>query len=189
MNGYLLLLGSNISEMRNILNITQEELANMMGVSRPTIIKIEQDPSKLTKALAFSLFCAVGISIKTRQKEIKAINPSDYSSTEKLGSFFDKVKSASLISATTLGVIVTVTMPVIGSLISLASASGFKSFKDNQKLKQWDAEKSKEILIKVEKKILEDERKLLELFKIDSFDVELFGEEIKKGENPDYDLF
>ena len=68
MNQYLVILGTNIPEIRNVMNLTQEELANMMGVSRPTIVKLEQDPSKLSKALAYALFGSVTFEIKKKNK-------------------------------------------------------------------------------------------------------------------------
>lgn len=202
-NGYLLHLGgSTLLEIRQILNITQEELAKMMELSRPTIVKLEQDPEKMTKALAFALFGVVTIEIKKRLKNLKSIDPKEYSDIQSLGKLVNILKDSSSLSISVMGAIATKglgrAMPGIGSVVSSGLKNGWKSLKDaavtNLKgnLKenaQWDEKKAEIIVESVERKLLEDQEKLLACFKLNAFDIELFGEELEKGEEEDYELW
>jgi len=198
MNFYLVHLGGKVAEVRNILNLTQEELAKMMGVSRPTIVKLEQDHNKMTKALALTLFGAAAIEMKKRLKNLRAINPKDYKDLETIGVLVENLKSASSLSISNMGAIATkglgVLIPGIGSIVSSGLKHGWKSIKDKTvtNLKEnahWDVDKAEKIVESVERKLLEEEKRLLECFKLDSLDIELFGEELEKGENSDYDLW
>jgi transcriptional regulator with XRE-family HTH domain len=198
MNGYLLFLGSNISEIRQILSLTQEELAKMMGVSRPTIVKLEQDPSKMTKALAFALFGATAIEMKKRLKSVKAINPKDYKDIEKIGVLAENLKSSAALSISNMGMVAArglgTLIPGIGSVISSGLKNGWKSVKDSavSNLKEnanWGEDKAEKIIDSVERKLHEDEKRLLEYFKLTALDIELFGEAMEKGEDSDYDLW
>lgn len=197
-NGYLLHLGIKIAEIRLTLNLTQEELAKMMGVSRPTIVKLEQDHTKMTKALAFALFGAAAIEMKKRLKKLTTINPKDYKNIENIGILVENLKSSASLSIPTMGVIATkglgTIMPGIGSVISSGLKNGWKSVKDQvvTNLKEtsiWDEKKAEIIVESVARQLHEDEKKLLECFKLTSLDIELFGEEMEKGEDSDYDLW
>lgn len=198
MNAYLLLLGSHVAEIRQILNLTQEELAKMMGVSRPTIVKLEQDAEKMTKSLAFSLFGASAIEMKKRLKNLKKINPEDYKDIGKIGLLAEDLKSSASLSISGMGIAAAKglgsVIPGIGSIVSAGLKTGWKTFKDNtvNSLKEnvhWDKDKAKLIVESVEHKLLDDEKKLLDCFKIESLDIELFGEVMEKGEDSDFDLW
>jgi transcriptional regulator with XRE-family HTH domain len=198
MNNYLVFIGSNISEMRRILNLTQEDLSKMMGVSRPTIVKLEQDPDKMTKALAFALFGAIAIDIKKRLKDIKSINPNDYRDIDRIGLLIEQLKTSSSLSISSMGTIATFGLgkmiPGIGSLVSSGLKNGWKTVKDKtitniKENVQWDIKKAELIIESVERKLSEDEKKLLECFNLESFQIELFGEEMEKGEESDYELW
>jgi transcriptional regulator with XRE-family HTH domain len=196
MNQYLVILGTNIPEIRNVMNLTQEELANMMGVSRPTIVKLEQDPSKLSKALAYALFGSVTFEIKKRIKQVQSIDHSKYDSIEKLGIFVTDLKEATSISNQGLGKIATVGLsaliPGIGTLLAAGLKTGWDSLNNidpKKAISKWDEKKAEKILEMIQKKISNDEKKLLECFNIPSLTIEMFGEEIEKGEEEDYDLW
>jgi DNA-binding XRE family transcriptional regulator len=197
-NGYLLHLGSNLLVIRQILNITQEELAKMMELSRPTIVKLEQEPDKMTKALAFALFGVVTIEIKRRLKNLKSIDPKEYSEIQSVGKLVNNLKDSTSFSIPVMGAIATKglgrVMPGIGSVVSSGLKNGWKSLKDTAltSLKdnaQWDEKKAEIIVESVEKQLLEDQEKLLTCFKLNAFDIELFGEELEKGEDEDYELW
>lgn len=189
LNNYLIKLGSNVSELRQILNLTQEELANMMGISRPTLVKIEQDPSKLTKTLAFALFCSIAIETKRRVKEMSGVSAEDYGKIEKIYNLANKLKGVSAISAVNLGKIATVStlIPGISSFINSSIKNNMSNLKDAalEQLKEsanWNEEKAKKLIKEVEKKVLEAERESLSFFNLISWDVEEFGNNIDKGE-------
>ena len=42
MNNYLIMLGSNFADIRQLLNLTQEDLANKMGVAVPQLSKLNR---------------------------------------------------------------------------------------------------------------------------------------------------
>ncbi|MER2078073.1 helix-turn-helix domain-containing protein [Psychrobacillus psychrotolerans] len=193
MNNYLMMLGSNFTEIRQLLNLTQEELASKMGVSRPTIVKIEQDPSRLTKALAFAFFVAISYEIKKRIKEVKQINPSAYKTPETLNTFIKVVSGSSLLSVGAIATTATrglgAVLPGIGVVIATAAGVkwGLKALKSNNKIDleqniKWDEEKAKKVLEEIQKKLLEDQTRLLSYLELNSLDVSQFVEKIISNE-------
>ena len=193
MNNYLIMLGSNFPDIRQLLNLTQEDLANKMGVSRPTIVKIEQDPSRLTKTLAFAFFVSISYEIKKRIKEVKEINPSAYKSPDSLNTYIKVISGTSLLSAGTIAATATrnlgAVLPGIGVAIATAAGIkwGLKALKGNvkneveQKIK-WDEEKAKKVLEEVQKKLLEDKTRLLSYLELSSLDISQFVEKINNNE-------
>ncbi|MFC4559999.1 helix-turn-helix domain-containing protein [Virgibacillus kekensis] len=193
MNNYLIMLGSNFADIRQLLNLTQEDLAKKMGVSRPTIVKIEQDPSRLTKTLAFAFFISISYEIKKRIKEVKEINPSAYKSPDSLNAYIKVISGSSLLSAGTIAATASrslgAALPGIGVAIATAAGIkwGLKALKSNakneveQKIK-WDEEKAKKVLEEVQKKLLEDKTRLLSYLELSSLDISQFVEKINNNE-------
>lgn len=190
MNNYLLLLGSNVAEVRQILNLTQEDLAHKMGVSRPTIVKLEQDPSRLTKTLAFAFFVAVSYEMKTRIKNVKNLDPKDYKNPEKIKSFIDAIKGTSLLPIGTLATAATLSLggliPGIGAaIVASAGATGIlkalKKKSPEAELK-WDEEKAKKIIEEVQNKLIEDQKRVVGCFQLNALEIEQFVERIEEGE-------
>lgn len=193
MNNYLIMLGSNFADIRQLLNLTQEDLAKKMGVSRPTIVKIEQDPSRLTKTLAYAFFVSISYEIKKRIKEVKEINPSAYKSPDSLNTYIKVISGTSLLSAGTIAATASrslgAVLPGIG--VAIATAAGIKwslkALKGNvkkaveQKIK-WDEEKAKKVLEEVQKKLLEDKTRLLSYLELSSLDISQFVEKINNNE-------
>lgn len=198
MNRYLYYLGTNTSKIRQVLNLTQEDLAKLMGVSRPTIVKLEKEPDKMTRTLALALFGIVAIEIKKRLRNIKEINPADYKDIDKIGLLTEELKATSFLSIVNLGITVTKGLgglvPGISTIISEGLKHGWKSLKGKgidiiKDSVHWDAEQAKKVIESVEQQLLEDEKTLLEYFKLEAFDIELFGEELEKGEDENYDIW
>ncbi|MFJ7513245.1 helix-turn-helix domain-containing protein [Peribacillus simplex] len=193
MNNYLIMLGSNFTDIRQLLNLTQEDLAKKMGVSRPTIVKIEQDPSRLTKTLAYAFFVSISYEIKKRIKEVKEINPSAYKSPDSLNTYIKVISGTSLLSAGTIAATASrslgAVLPGIGVAIATAAGIkwGLKALKGNvkkeveQKIK-WDEEKAKKVLEEVQKKLLEDKTRLLSYLELSSLDISQFVEKIINNE-------
>jgi DNA-binding XRE family transcriptional regulator len=188
MNNYLLLLGSNVEEIRKILNLTQEELAHKMGVSRPTIVKLEKDHSRLTKTLAFAFFIAISYEIKKRIMDVNSLDPKDFKSTDQIKSFVEKVRGTSLLPIGTLATTATLSLggliPGIGAIIAGAGATNLlKSLKkkSSEELK-WDEEKARMILEEVQKKLLEDHRRIVSCFQLNDLEIKQFVERIEEGE-------
>ena len=99
MNNYLLSLGSSFTDIRQILNLTQEDLANLIGVSRPTIVKIEQDPSRLTRTVAYAFFISVSYELQKRKIEVEKIDPEKYKTPEAMDAFVNAIKRASFLTS------------------------------------------------------------------------------------------
>lgn len=111
MNIYLIELGSSITQIRSILELTQEEFAEKIGISRPTLLKIEKDSNKLTKVIALSMFTALSAEFESHKRNIASVNPKDYQDKESvlkfakdvlssMGSLFSKSNLTTLISTT-----------------------------------------------------------------------------------------
>lgn len=193
MNYYLMMLGSNFTEIRQLLNLTQEDLANKIGVSRPTIVKIEQDPSRLTKTLAFAFFIAISYEINKRIKEVKKINPSTYKNPETLNTFIKVISGSSLLSVGAIAATASrglgAVLPGIGAVIATAAGIkwGLKALKSDNKndLEQnikWDEEKAKKVLEEILNKLLEDQTRLLSYLELNSLDITQFVEKIISNE-------
>jgi len=70
MNNYLLRLGWKLVEIRGVLNWTQDELAKRIGVSRPVIVKIEKDASRMSKNIVLAMFVAIKGELQIRKRKI-----------------------------------------------------------------------------------------------------------------------
>lgn len=194
MNNYLLLLGSNVSEIRQILNLSQEELANKLGISRPTIVKLEQDPSRFTKTLALALFMVVSYEISKRIRNLSNINPKDYKDPEN----FDKlVKTLTLSSALSTGAITSAAvaslgrgMPKIGAIVAGISAlymlkskkSKANESRETPTAENWNEEQGKKLITEIKNVLLADQNKLLKCFNLNSFSIEEFIKAIDTAE-------
>jgi DNA-binding XRE family transcriptional regulator len=56
------------------LGWTQEDLAKKIGISRSSIVKIENDPTNMKKYIAYSLYLVVTDEVKRRKNEAKGID-------------------------------------------------------------------------------------------------------------------
>lgn len=198
LNNYLLLIGNQMAEIRQILGITQEELAKMMGVSRPTIVKIEQDPTKMTKALGYAFFSSVSYEILKRLKETEYINPDEYEREKDMGIFLKNIASSSGTTISGLKRVTTMALskliPNIGTIwtslpkgnIAEGATAILKKYGGEIK---WDLDKAKLIKDTAEKKLQDDHKRMLAIFNLNELSVLEFGEEIEKGEDPDYDMW
>ncbi|MER2107246.1 MAG: helix-turn-helix transcriptional regulator [Solibacillus sp.] len=184
MNNYLLLLGSNIEEIRQILNLTQEELSAKLGISRPTLVKLEKDPSKLTKTVAFAIFVAVSYEMKSRIREIKTMDVTQFNELEKIPLFMETLKKSSSLSIGAITTTAAIALgPVSGILAGIATASFFKSLKAKEKKEiVWSEEQAQEILHQVHIKLLNDTKKITACFHLTELNLEEFVEAINTGE-------
>ncbi|MFW5795303.1 MAG: helix-turn-helix domain-containing protein [Bacillota bacterium] len=168
MNYYITGLGSQVSGIRNLLGWTQEDLAKKIGISRSSIVKIENDPANMKKYIAFSIYLIVTDEVKRRKEEAKKIDFNQKTEEiveqlkEKLGITSKLISSSPLYKG--LGV------ALAGMAINL-----FKDKKSNL-----EKDKIKEITDKTIKKI---EVELAHYFGLnDLMDTSEFMEKIKEGE-------
>jgi DNA-binding XRE family transcriptional regulator len=168
MNYYITGLGSQISEIRNILGWTQEDLAKKIGISRSSIVKIENDPTNMKKYIAYSLYLVVTDEVKRKKSEFKKIDFNKKTEEiteqlkEKVGITSKLVSSSILYKGLGVG--------LAGKAISL-----FKGNKDVV-----EKEKIKEITDKTIKKV---ENELAHYFGLDNLmNSDEFMEKIKEGE-------
>ena len=192
MNNYLVMIGSNFTEIRQLLNLTQEDLANKMGISRPTIVKIEQDPSRLTKTIAYAFFVAISYEMKKRLKDLQEIDPSAFISPDTLNNFINEISKSSLLTVGTIATTATLGLSAVlpGIGVAIATAAGIKwglkalkgSSTSAQKVNiKWDEEKARKVLEEVQKKLMEDQSRLLSYLHLDLLDVSQFVEKINEN--------
>lgn len=74
MNTYLFHLGCQLVEIRRLLNWTQDDLAKRVGVSRPVIVNIENDPEKMTKNIALAMFVNIKGELQIRKSKLSTID-------------------------------------------------------------------------------------------------------------------
>ena len=70
MNQNLINIADNLPNLRKVLNIRQAELSDLMEISRPTLIKIEQNPTKFNYPLAINLFTSIIYILESDKKII-----------------------------------------------------------------------------------------------------------------------
>ncbi|MBP1971342.1 DNA-binding XRE family transcriptional regulator [Virgibacillus natechei] len=188
MNNYLLILGTSISDIRKILNFTQEDLAYKVGVSRPTIVKLEQDPSRLTKTLALAFFTTVSYEINIRIEDVKKLDPKEYNNLDKLKKFINEIKKTTSLPIGTVATAATLSLggliPGIGAVITSIGTTGVipEKKKSTEEIK-WDEEKVRKIIEEVQKKLIEDKNKIVNCFQLSALQIDQFVEKIEEGEN------
>jgi len=70
----LFIRASQTAEIRRLFNWTQDDLAKKLGVSRPTIVNMEKDPSKVTQPLVLALLLICLIELEERIKGLEEID-------------------------------------------------------------------------------------------------------------------
>ena len=211
MNSYLLKLGSNMSDIRNSLSYTQEEFANLLGISRPTVIKIEQDPTKMTKNIAMALFTGTEAVIEENKYKLSTIDPNNYANAENAIKLISTVGSSAAILSTGTLLASIATLPIMGlsgillGATSFAALSGFinkrkKNSKvtketegelvenaqksiDIDKLKElWDVQTANKILNAAKDSINKKEKECLLYFELEEWNSRIFMKKINDGE-------
>lgn len=83
MNTYLINLASKLPHIRQVLDITQDEISKIMGISRPTLVKVEQHPDKFTHSMALCLFVAVTAQLEKDKILINQFKGENYDTESK----------------------------------------------------------------------------------------------------------
>lgn len=183
MNNYLLLVGSNIEEIRQILNLTQEELSNKMGISRPTLVKLEKDPTKLTKAVAFAFFVAVSYEVKSRIREVDTVDLTQFKNLEEIPAFMETLKKSSALSMGMITSVAALTLGPLGGILAAATVGLRKTLKSKSKEEvTWTKEQAEEIVSQIKAKLINDAQKITDCFHLAELSLEEFVEAINKGE-------
>lgn len=210
MNSYLIEVGSNIDVMRKSMGMTQDEFANLLGVSRPTLTKIEQDPTKLTKNVALSLFVALQAEFEANKYRVNQIDPSEFNEVKDTVRFLTLVGSSTPILTKSLFVasLSSLGIPGLASIFlagfSLAKLSGLIPKKQNrsQKLKDskdltfeqvnkeidldetklhWNEDVAEKVLEKAIGSITEKEKECLKYLGLEEWNSRVFVEKIETG--------
>lgn len=125
-NKYLIELGIHLPEIRNQFSLTQEEFSLLLGMSRPTLIKIEQDPTRLTKTIAMTLYVAVQYLIEKDKVVLNNLNPNNFEKVDSVPQLLQIITSKTSISPSS---ILGGTISVLGSkVLSNVSMSSIGSF-------------------------------------------------------------
>lgn len=197
MNLYLTHLASHLPQIRQQLDITQEDLSKLMGISRPTLVKVENEHEKFTHAMAACLYVALTAQLEKDKRLIEELRGDKYSTLKKLEGLLVNSKNLSTLSASTMRSSI-MTMNVLPAAlkekgIGLISA-GFKGAKNLVKRKKdveeevstedyLDEDLNKyavEYLNFLEKEISEKEKFCLHVFQLEHWSSLSFIENIQK---------
>lgn len=86
MNLYLTHLASQLPKIRQQLDITQEDLSKLMGISRPTLVKVEKEYEKFTHAMAICLYVAITAQLEKDKRLINELRNEKASKSKKFES-------------------------------------------------------------------------------------------------------
>jgi DNA-binding XRE family transcriptional regulator len=188
------MLGAQISTIREIMQWTQEDLSNLLGISRPVLINIEKDPTKLSKTVAFALFTVTSSEFSKRKqlviKEIEIVDFTDeFTAYESLKDVKWGEKPLWPLIITGLGASL-VFGPVLGPLaVAYSYLSGGKN-KDSVLFEEKNIsvpkKLPKESKTELKKSVIEvldnKEKEVLKCFGLDSWDSGEFVRLIEMGE-------
>ncbi|WP_047392395.1 hypothetical protein [Exiguobacterium sp. s168] len=177
----------------------------MMGVSRPTIVKLEQDSSKLNIALAYALFGSVAYDIYKRIQETETLDPNQYKETGQMVGYLEKIGQFSRLNVSSLKRLTSNAFIALSKkvpTISISSVSLIWNAFNRRKVKKesvssaeevgkemnWSLEAAKTMKEVTLNKLYNDHETLLSISNLKEFSIIAFNEEIEKGEDPDYDL-
>ena len=164
MNDYLFKLGSEFKDIRSLLDWTQEESAEKIGVSRNTIVNIEKNPANMKKNIAYSFYMEIYKDVYERETLSKNISKKNLQTADK-----DKIKDI-LIKAGLTGSIISMPALIPVAILSLGSMSStsvllnlFNSKKSDHELNKIEPEKIITLINKSIEKIKEEISKKLDI--------------------------
>ena len=111
-NPFLCNFATHLSEIRDRLGITQKVLAEKSGISKPTIVAIEGEPTRLSRTHALALFFVITTELDQKAATAKSI---DYSNVAKAAATLAAAGFTAKIFNVTLG-------SMVGALIAPAAA-------------------------------------------------------------------
>ena len=182
MNNFLFLFGSQLPEIRRLLNWTQDDVASKTGISRATIVGFEKDPSKLHKYFALAIFSFIVYEVTIRRQKLKSINFSSPNLREQLDKLGFAPKLVSAIFPSVIAGIIGMGGAAIGSAIANRSTFGFvpRFFSKTSDTSDVDAEKLKQY---VESSIQYTEEKLIESLGLEKLDITYFVKLLEQSED------
>ena len=84
MNPFLFHMATQLRDLRELMNWKQEDLASAIGCSRPTVIAIERDPSRLEKTAALAIFSVVAAELGERRDKLKSLSFNQWGQVDKM---------------------------------------------------------------------------------------------------------
>lgn len=91
MNIYLIGVGSQVSKIRDLLNLSQQALSERMGVSRPIISNIEKDPTNMTITVLMALYVVAFGEVETRRSKLEKLDYSLWDKKEKRKNLIESI--------------------------------------------------------------------------------------------------
>lgn len=186
MNLYLTHLASHLPQIRQQLDITQEDLSKLMGISRPTLVKVENEHEKFTHAMACCLYAALTAQLEKDKRLIKELRKKEYSTLKNLEGLLMNTKKLSTMSPSAVRNTLMTMNIVPGALkekgLGLITA-GFKGAKNLVQRKKISEEEvvqedyldedldkyAVDYLNLLEKEIIEKEKFCLHVFQIETW--------------------
>lgn len=185
MNVYLIGVGSQISKIRDLLNLTQQALAEKMGVSRPVIINIEKDPTNMSLTVLMALYVVAFGEIAIKRKEVENLNYDLWDKDEAREKLIENIIEAGVDKKLILTALATTSLAMATNYLLIPSAliGGAVSLfskpsrgKDENKIKKND----------IKKLVLDSinliEKDLCSCFNVQEPKLEYFLENIKNGD-------
>lgn len=200
MNSYLIQLANNLPQIRRVLAITQKELAEKVGISRPTLLKIEQSPDRLTKVTALGIYVVTNALIQEDLKKIRKMKQRTYDTKESVQDLIRETNTYHTLTSTNVSVAASLSsIPILGALgdgvtnilKGLFSKGKKDEAKDEKHLSRMlsgvaiDDELSESItkfLDDLKKQIIDKNESCLELFQLEDWEPDEFIKKIEINE-------
>lgn len=200
MNSYLIQLANNLPQIRRVLSITQKELAEKIGISRPTLLKIEQSPDRLTKVTALGIYVVTNALIQEDLKKIKNMKQRTYDTKESVAELIKETNSYHTLTVTNVSVAASLSsIPILGALGGGVTnlLKGFfnkgkdeKAEEENQlsnmlssvDIDQELSESITKFLNDLEQQVLDKNENCLELFQLKDWEPDEFIKKIEVNE-------
>lgn len=119
---------AHIGDIRKLLNWTQDELSQKIGVSRPTIVNIEKDPTKMSKIIALALFTITFAELSIKATELETIDFSKWKVKESREELITSLITSGIINKSMFASLLK-TIPVAGTALSLVITHLFSKSK------------------------------------------------------------
>lgn len=174
MNPYLTKVGASVKPIRMLLDWTQAELSKHTGLSRSTIINIENEPWRMTRSSSIVFFSVILTEMTRRIQQLEKYTTTEPIDWQELlqDLRLDNPRSWSHILGP-VGLVATGLIPVLGG-IAMVTAGTSKNLTENdhKKLKHAVAETLHELSMK-----------LCQLFELEALSLDLFIKKLDEEEN------
>lgn len=208
MNSYLIQIANDLPQLRKILSLTQKDLAEELGISRPTLVKIEQSPDRLTKIIALGLYVIANAHLTEDFERIQVLKSYSYEDKEDMTILLKNLSKFNTITKANISGVASSTIPLnifqssfgfLGSSISGLLKNLPNIVKQKNKKEEVEDNKYSDVTLDdieitealpgaidkflrgIEEQIDSKNRSCLELLGLEEWNTNIFLETIEKG--------